>query len=105
LTVAGAIGLPADGVKMTGVIPIWSVPMDIAPKHAGTAAGIMNTGVRSGGVVSPTVFGYVVDLTGSWVLPFAGSIGLLLVGSVLTFWMRPDRSIGAAPTTGRPQIA
>ncbi len=24
--------------------PIWSVPMDIAPKYAGTASGLMNTG-------------------------------------------------------------
>jgi cyanate permease len=73
--------------------PIWSVPMDIAPKHAGTASGIMNTGSAVAGIVSPTVFGYVVDLTGSWQLPFAASIGLLVVGIVLSFWMRPDRPI------------
>jgi MFS family permease len=73
--------------------PIWSVPMDIAPQHAGTASGIMNTGSAIAAIISPTVFGYVVDLTGSWELPFAGSIGLLLVGAILTFWMRPDIAI------------
>jgi MFS family permease len=73
--------------------PIWSVPMDIAPEHSGTAAGIMNTGSAVAAIISPTVFGYVVDLTGSWELPFAGSIGLLFLGAILTFWMRPDRSI------------
>ena len=73
--------------------PIWSVPMDIAPEHSGTAAGIMNTGSAVAAIISPTVFGYVVDLSGSWVLPFAGSIGLLLLGAILTFWMRPDRAI------------
>jgi MFS family permease len=77
--------------------PIWSVPMDIAPKYAGTASGIMNTGSAVAAIVSPTVFGYIVDWSGSWQLPFAASIGLLLVGIVLTFWMRPDKAIDAAP--------
>jgi MFS family permease len=81
--------------------PIWSVPMDIAPKHAGTAAGIMNTGSALAAIVSPVVFGYVVTLSGSWVLPFAGSIGLLLVGAILTFWMRPDRALDPAPAAAR----
>ncbi len=74
--------------------PIWSVPMDIAPTHSGTASGIMNTGSALAVIVSPTAFGYIVDWSGSWQLPFAGSIGLLLLGTVLTFWIRPDRMIG-----------
>lgn len=83
--------------------PIWSVPMDIAPEHSGTAAGIMNTGSAVAAIVSPTVFGYVVDLSGSWQLPFAGSIGLLLLGAVLTFWMRPDRAIAPAAVGAQPK--
>ncbi len=55
--------------------PIWSVPMDIAPKYAGTASGLMNTGSALAAIVSPIVFGFVVDKTGSWTLPFIGSIG------------------------------
>jgi len=86
--------------------PIWSVPMDIAPLHAGTASGIMNTGSAVAAIVSPFVFGVVIDATGSWNLPFVFSIGLLLVGAVLTFWMRPDRTIGEAPEAAvRPQTA
>jgi MFS family permease len=69
--------------------PIWSVPMDIAPKFSGTAAGIMNTGSAIAGFASPVVFGWLVDLTGDWHLPFAGSIGLLLLGAVLAFFMHP----------------
>jgi hypothetical protein len=30
-------------------------------------------------------------LTGSWTIPFYGSIGLLLLGAGLAFFMRPDR--------------
>ena len=73
--------------------PIWAVPMDIAPDFAGTASGILNTGSAVAGIITPIAFGLIVDLTGSWTLPFAGSIGLMLVGAILTFWMRPDRPL------------
>ena len=38
--------------------PIWSVPMDIAPRYAGTASGMMNFGFGVSGLVSPLSFGY-----------------------------------------------
>ena len=71
--------------------PIWSVPMDIAPRYAGTASGMMNFGFGVAGLVSPSSFGYLVDRTGSWVVPFIASILLLLVGAVLALRLRPDR--------------
>jgi MFS family permease len=76
--------------------PIWAVPMDVAPKYSGTASGIMNTGSAIAAFVSPTIFGWLVDATGDWHLPFAGSIGLLLVGAVLAFWMRPEQQLAEA---------
>ncbi len=74
------------------VAPIWSVPMDIAPRYAGSASGMMNFGFGVAGLVSPSSFGYLVDVTGSWVVPFVGSIVLLLVGAVLAARLRPDRA-------------
>jgi MFS family permease len=75
--------------------------MDIAPQYAGTASGLMNTGSALAAIVSPLAFGYIVDLTGDWHLPFYGSIGLLLVGTGLAFTMHPDRKFvdqaGVAP--------
>ena len=71
--------------------PIWSVPMDIAPRYAGTASGMMNFGFAVAGLVSPSSFGYLVDRTGSWVVPFIASIFLLLLGAVLAWRLRPDR--------------
>jgi len=59
-------------------------------------------------IVSPLAFGYIVDVTGNWHLPFYGSVALLLVGSVLAFTMHPDRKFidepvaGAAPVPLRP---
>jgi MFS family permease len=72
------------------VAPIWAVPMDIAPRYAGSASGMMNFGFGVAGLISPSAFGYVVDRTGSWVLPFVGSIVLLLVGAILALRLRPD---------------
>ncbi|KQP92332.1 MFS transporter [Methylobacterium sp. Leaf113] len=77
--------------------PIWSVPMDIAPKYSGTAAGLMNTGSAVAAIISPIVFGMIVDMTGSWTLPFAGSIGLCLLGAGLAFTMHPEQPFVEAP--------
>ncbi|WP_027171824.1 MFS transporter [Methylobacterium sp. 10] len=77
--------------------PIWSVPMDIAPKYSGTAAGLMNTGSAVAAIISPIVFGMIVDMTGSWTLPFVGSIGLCLLGAGLAFTMHPERPFEEEP--------
>jgi MFS family permease len=70
--------------------PIWSVPMDIAPKYSGTASGLMNTGSAFAAIVSPLVAGYVIDVTGNWYLPFIMSIGLLVLGAFCAFLMHPE---------------
>jgi MFS family permease len=86
--------------------PMWAIPMDIAPKYSGTAAGLMNTGSAAAAILSPLAFGYVADLTGDWHLPFLGSLGLLLLGAGLAFTMHPERpfispatAAGASPET------
>ncbi|MCY3732427.1 MAG: MFS transporter [Rhodospirillaceae bacterium] len=79
------------------VAPIWAVPMDIAPRYAGSASGMMNFGFGLAGLVSPASFGYLVDLTGSWVVPFSGSVLLLLLGALLAARLRPDRPFTEAP--------
>ena len=73
------------------VAPIWAVPMDIARKYSGSASGMMNFGFGVAGIISPFVFGYLIDRTGSWTLPFAGSICLLLLGAGLAFRMHAGR--------------
>jgi MFS family permease len=73
--------------------PMWAVPMDIAPKHAGTASGIMNSGSALAAIISPVVGGWLIDRTGNWNLPFIVSMVLMAVGIVLSFTMRPDRRL------------
>src|ERR1700744_4925253 len=46
------------------ICPIWSVPMDIAPKYSGTASGLMNTGSAFAAIVSPLVAGQWLAVTG-----------------------------------------
>ena len=72
--------------------PMWSIPMDIAGTFSGTAAGIMNTGSAAAAILSPLAFGYIADVTGDGHLPFIGSLGLLLLGAVLTPTMHPERA-------------
>jgi MFS family permease len=83
--------------------PMWAIPMDIAPKYSGSASGLMNIGSPLAAVVSPLIFGYAIDKTGNWALPFVGSMGLLLLGSILAFWMKPGERL--AQTPAEPQSA
>ena len=71
--------------------PMWAVPMDIAPRYAGTASGLMNTGSAFAAIVSPLVAGYVIDVTGNWYLPFLMSMGLLALGAMTAFLMHPEK--------------
>ena len=71
--------------------PMWAVPMDIAPRYAGTASGLMNSGSAFAAIVSPLVAGYVIDVTGNWYLPFLMSMGLLALGAMTAFLMHPEK--------------
>jgi MFS family permease len=72
------------------VAPFWAIPMDIAPKFSGFASGFMNSGSALAAIISPVLAGMIIDRTGNWELPFVGSIVLLLLGSILAFWMKTE---------------
>jgi MFS family permease len=73
------------------IAPLWAVPMDITPEHAGAASGMMNLGAAAAGIISPWAFGWIVDATGDWTLPFAATVVLMLAGSGLAFLIQPER--------------
>ena len=83
------------------VAPLWSVPMDIAPNYAASASGMMNFGFAIAGLVSPSSFGYLVDRTGSWVLPFIGSVIFFVIGAAFAFRLRPDLPFAEVETISR----
>jgi sugar phosphate permease len=72
---------------------IWSIPMDIAPNHAGTAGGLMNTGFGIAGIISPIIFGHLIDVTGSFVASFSLSAALLVVGGLAALWIDPTNRL------------
>ena len=89
-----AVALSLTGALFFGELiigPIWSVPMDIAPKFSGTAAGLMNCGSAFAAIVSPLIAGYVIDVTHDWYLPFLITVFVLLVGAACAFMMHPER--------------
>jgi len=73
--------------------PMWAIPMDIAPQYAGSASGLMNIGSALAAILSPLAFGFVIDKTGNWQLPFIGSIVLLFLGAIAAVWIRPGEKL------------
>jgi sugar phosphate permease len=84
--------------------PFWAIPMDIAPRFSGSASGLMNIGSALAAAVSPLVASYVIQKTGNWDLPFLGSIGLLLFGAIMAYWMKPNEVLPGTElgAVGRP---
>jgi nitrate/nitrite transporter NarK len=90
------------------VAPIWAIPMDIAPEYSGSASGFMNFGFGMAGIISPIVFGYAIDLTGRWDVPFIGSLAFLLIGAALALRCKPGQrflDVRGAALTPNPSPA
>src|SRR6266481_6347832 len=83
---------------------MWAIPMDIAPRFSGSASGLMNSGSALAAILSPLIFGYVIDRTGNWELPFLGSIGLLVLGSIAAFWMKPGEKLAIGQLAETPTV-
>jgi MFS family permease len=80
---------------------IWALPMDIAPEYAGAASGLVNTGFGIAGVLSPSVFGILLDASGGdWQLPLLLSALVLGVGALCSLRVDPDRRVAVtAPSS------
>jgi MFS family permease len=85
--------------------PIWSVPMDIAPQHSGTASGLMNFGSAVAAIFSPWFgAGWLIQVTGdNWAAPFYAAIALLIIGAGLSFTMHPERKFVDEPEAEQPK--
>jgi sugar phosphate permease len=81
---------------------LWALPMDIAPEFAGTAGGMMNTGFGIAGTVAPLVFGWLIQTTHAWQVPFTVTAVLLVVGAVAALGINPVRRVAveAVPVPG-----
>jgi MFS transporter, ACS family, glucarate transporter len=67
---------------------MFAVCLDIAGPFVGAVTGAMNTAAQLGGFISSIAFGFIVDRSGSYVLPFVPMAALLFLGSLL--WLKID---------------
>jgi MFS family permease len=72
------------------IAPMYAVPMDISKEYAGLGSAYIIMGVAIAGIVSPVVFGWLIDLTGNWNVPFATGVVILLIGAAVVGVLRPD---------------
>ena len=89
-------------LELTNAV-LWSLPMDIAGAYAGTAGGMMNTGFGLAGMISPIAFGFLIQTTGSYEVPFAVSAMLLGVGIVGALFIDPTNKLGDPRKPAQPQ--
>jgi ACS family D-galactonate transporter-like MFS transporter len=83
-------------LELTNAV-LWSLPIDIAGRFAGTAGGMMNTGFGIAGMISPALFGVLIQTTGSYLMPFGVSAALLAIGAACSLFIDPTRKIGVEP--------
>ncbi len=79
-------------IELTNAV-LWSLPIDIAGRYGGTAAGMMNTGFGVAGMIAPVAFGYLIDKTLSYKVPFLLSAALLAIGAVAACFIDPNKHI------------
>jgi MFS family permease len=70
--------------------------MDISKEYAGLGSAYIIMGVGLAGIVSPVVFGWLIDLSGNWNVPFASGVGILLAGAGAVAMLRPDVPLDVA---------
>ena len=79
------------------IAPMYAIPMDVSKEYAGLGSAYVIMGVGLAGIVSPVVFGWLIDLTGNWNVPFA-TVAILLLGAAT----RACLLAGSPPTWSRP---
>ncbi|HTJ25860.1 MAG TPA: MFS transporter [Candidatus Limnocylindria bacterium] len=72
----------------------WAVAMDLGGRHyCGTTSAIMNMASGVSAIVSPFVFGVLVDRTGSWAAGFVIGSVILVLGAVTILFTDATNSV------------
>ncbi len=76
--------------------PLWAMPMEsVRRSHVGTAVGVMNAGGSIGGILSPTIIGYLVGMSGyNAAFVFMGG-ALVFTALVVSFVKLPAQATAA----------
>lgn len=87
--VVGAVALGVAMAAQLGAIGVMHAAIvDVAPLAIGRASGVTMTGYYLGALVSPAAFGFLVDATGGYAIPWLLCTGALLA-SALAFTHLP----------------
>jgi len=70
----------------------WSVTSDIAGGSSGSVSGVMNMGGQIGGVVTASLTPVIAKYFG-WGTSFLVAAGVCGIGSLLWFWVHPEREL------------
>jgi MFS family permease len=84
---------------------LWTLPLDIAPHYSGSAGGMMNTGFGIAGMISPLLFGFLIERTGNYQLAFYLSAGLLLIGAIAALKIDPMRKVQEPELAPAPALS
>jgi len=79
----------------------WTLPLELAPRAVGAVGGVMNTSGNFAGVFGPTIAGFIVQRTGSWVTLFYVAAACGIVSSLIfTLFVttEPIKIAGLEPT-------
>lgn len=83
----------------------WAVCLDIGDEYAGTVASMMNCFGNIGSILSPFVFGVIVQRTGSWTYPFLVAAAILVVGALLWLLIRPGQTVAEELSGRKPAVS
>jgi MFS transporter, ACS family, glucarate transporter len=83
----------AAAASMFTLAPSWAACIDIGGRHSGVLSAAMNTSGQIGGILSPIVLAYVVDIFANWAIPLYVMAGLYLMAAVCWLFIRADRPI------------
>jgi ACS family glucarate transporter-like MFS transporter len=73
----------------------WASTIDLAPRHAGTLSGIMNTGANIGGTISPTLTPWLAEQYG-WNVSLGVAAAVAMLGGLLWLFVRPGDGLRKA---------
>lgn len=87
-----AIVLLALGLAFMDVTaPVaWALATGLGKEHSGAITGAMNTAGLLGGTAASLGIGYMISYTGSYQLPVVVLGIQLIVGAILTGWIKPE---------------
>ncbi|QBD81826.1 MFS transporter [Ktedonosporobacter rubrisoli] len=72
----------------------WAMGMDIGGEYySATVAGFISTGFGFGGILAPTIFGVLKDMTGSWIPGFISGAVLLFIGVFIVLLVNANNKI------------